>query len=250
MTETASLILNAVPDHLRIALLPWESEANLESLFQDYQQAYAPNGPAEAGLVEQLVWLDWRRRRLRLGERALHMASLDRSTSSSRYDQLSRRALLLEDVTRPDVSSSGAIRSNDEADRASHIEWAACLSAAVKAKKMLEEQGPDGFQSAFDALPEGTQEWFDEMVEENEIRFPRNAEGLQLFLTLEVMPYFESNHEGTGGGPAIRLQAWGESLDPERADKLMALDERLMRQYEKALGMLLRLKEMHLANRS
>lgn len=244
MTETATLILNAIPDHLRLALLPWESVEDLESLFQDYQQAYRPNGPAEAGLVEQLVWLDWRRRRLRLGERALHMASLDRSTSSSRYDQLSRRALLLEQVTRPDVSSSGAIRSNDEADRGSRTEWAGYLSAAVKAKKILEEQGADGFQRAFNALPEGTQEWFDELVEEDEARFPRNAEGLQLFLTLEVMPYFKSSHDGAGAGPAIRLQAWGESLEPERADKLVALDERLTRQYEKALGMLLKLQEI------
>ena len=244
MTETATLILNAIPDHLRLALLPWESEADLESLFQDYQQAYAPVGPAESGLVEQLVWLDWRRRRLRLGERALHMASLDRNTSISRYDQLSRRALMLEDVTRPEVTSSGAIRSNDEADRESYTEWAGYLSAAMKAKKILKEQGPDGFQKAFDALPGGTQEWFDEMVEEDEERFSRNAEGLQLFLTLEVMPYFKSSYEGAGAGPAIRLQAWGESLDPERADKLMALDERLMRQYEKAMGMFLRLKQL------
>lgn len=129
-------------------------------------------------------------------------------------------------------------------DRASHTEWAGYLSAAIKAKKILEEQGGDGFQKAFDVLPEGTQEWFNEMVEEEEEKFPRNAEGLQLFLTLEVMPYFKSSHDGAGAGPAIRLQAWGESLDPERADKLMALDERLMRQYEKALGMLLKLQEI------
>lgn len=244
MTETVTVILNAIPDHLRLALLPWESETDFQTLFQDYAQTYLPRGPAEAGLVEQLVWLDWRRRRLRLAERALHLASLDGRTSNSKYDQLSRRALLLEDVTRPEVSSSDAIRSNNEADRVSHTKWAGYFSAAVKVKKILEEQGPDGFQNAFDALPEGAQEWFDEMAEEDKDRFPRNADGLQLFLTLEVMPHFKSSYQGAGAGPAIRLQAWGESLDPERADKLMALDERLTRQYEKALGMLLKLQEI------
>lgn len=244
MIETETLILNAVPDHMRLGLLPWESEKDFESLYQDYQQTYAPKGPAEVSLVEQLVWLDWRRRRLRLGERALHMASLHRNSSGERYDRLSKRALILEDVSRPDTSSSAAIRSNDTADRASHEEWEDCLASAEKAEVILKEQGAEGFERAFTNLPEGTQEWFDELSEEDETRYPRNADGLQLFLTLEVFPYFRSSYQGAGAGPAIRLQAWGESLDPERADKLMALDERLMRQYEKAMGMFLKLKQL------
>ena len=43
------------------------------------------------------------------------------------------------------------------------------------------------------------------------------------------------------------MQAWGESLDPLRMDKLLALDERLTRQFEKVLGMLIRLQEMRAA---
>ena len=45
----------------------------------------------------------------------------------------------------------------------------------------------------------------------------------------------------------MRLQAWGESLDPFRMDKLLALDERLTRQVEKLMGMLIRLQKMRLA---
>ena len=37
---------------------------------------------------------------------------------------------------------------------------------------------------------------------------------------------------------SVRVQAWGESLDPDRTDKLLVLDERLTRLYEKLLGML------------
>jgi len=44
--------------------------------------------------------------------------------------------------------------------------------------------------------------------------------------------------------PAIRLQAWGESLDPFRADRIFALDERLTRQFSKTLAMLIKLREM------
>jgi hypothetical protein len=44
--------------------------------------------------------------------------------------------------------------------------------------------------------------------------------------------------------PAIRLQAQGENLDPFRMDRILALDERLTRQLEKTLTMLVRLEEM------
>lgn len=229
---------------MRLGLLPWESETDFESLYQDYQQTYAPKGPSEVSLVEQLVWLDWRRRRLRLGERALHMASLHRSSSAERYDRLSKRALILEDVTRPDTSSAVAIKSDDDSDRETHTEWEEYLAAAEKAKAILAGQATEGFEAAFSMLPEGTREWFEELVEEDEEGYPRNADGLQLFLTLEVFPYFKGSHQGAGAGPAIRLQAWGESLDPERADKLQALDERLMRQYEKALALFLKLNQL------
>jgi hypothetical protein len=44
----------------------------------------------------------------------------------------------------------------------------------------------------------------------------------------------------------VRLQAWGESTDPDRMDRLMQLDERLTRQYEKVLGILIKLQALRL----
>jgi hypothetical protein len=41
---------------------------------------------------------------------------------------------------------------------------------------------------------------------------------------------------------SVRVQAWGESLDPNYMDRLMQLDERLTRQYEKLLVMLERIQ--------
>ena len=46
---------------------------------------------------------------------------------------------------------------------------------------------------------------------------------------------------------AVRLQAWGQSLDPIRYVKLLALEGELDRQFERTLGMLLKLKERKLA---
>ena len=50
--------------------------------------------------------------------------------------------------------------------------------------------------------------------------------------------------------PAVRLQVWGQSLDPFRAAKLMALDGELDRQFERTLGMLLKLQALRADGKS
>ena len=206
-------------------------------------EAHDPVGPAETGLVEQLAWLDWRRRRLRIGERALHMAALGRATSGERNDQLTRRALALGEGKRPDLSSSDALRSSDDADGRSAAEWETMLEAAETAEALIDTQGDAGVAEALAGLPDATREWFEDDYGEGE-PFTPDAETLKRFLILDVLPYFRAQLAGARGGPAVRLQAFGESLDPFRMDKLLALDERLARQFEKAMGMLIRLQEM------
>ncbi|MEL6243987.1 MAG: hypothetical protein AAFR41_11810 [Pseudomonadota bacterium] len=75
------LLSNAPTPAMQHALLPWESEETFAALHQAWRDHYGPQGPAEEGLIDQLVWIDWRRRRLVLAERALHMDNLDRRTS-------------------------------------------------------------------------------------------------------------------------------------------------------------------------
>ena len=59
-----------------------------------------------------------------------------------------------------------------------------------------------------------------------------------------VFAIFETTRAQATRCPAIRLQAWGESVDPFRLDRVYALDERLTRQFGKTLAMLIRLREM------
>ena len=248
MTTEAMLIVNAAPDHLLRGLLPWEDQADFEALYQSYIQEYAPKGPTERTLVDQLVWTDWRRRRLHLGERALHMASLSRAISSQDNDTLSRRALSVEGRGRVARSSSDCVEADNDGDASEVKDWEQYLQAAEKSLSLVEDQRD--YDAALAELPEETREWFEQMAAEQEHRFSRDAMGLQLFLRVEVLPYFRSSLAGYEAGPRIRLQAWGESLDPVRSDKLLALDERLMRQFEKVLSMLLRLKDFRNSRRN
>lgn len=234
---------NGPPAHLTCGLLAWESEAEFAALWQAWMETHDPVGPAEKGLVEQLAWLDWRRRRLRLGERALHMAALSRATSGERNDQLTRRALALGDGMRPELSSSGALRSTDGEDGQSESEWAIMLKAAETAEALIDAHGDAGVAEALAGLPDATREWFEDDYRDDET-FTPDAETLKRFLILDVLPFFRAQLAGARGGPAVRQQAFGESLDPFRMEKLLALDERLLRQFEKAIGMLIRLQEM------
>lgn len=221
---------NGPPPHLTCGLLAWEPVDAFIALWQAYLEAYDPIGPAETGLAEQLVWLDWRRRRLRLGERALHMASLDRATGRECddrltrrecNDRLTRRALAVSDGTRPDRSSAEAVRADDDEDTKSASEWRDMLDAAETAKALVDTHGEAGYADAVASLPPETAAWF---LEECDLpdKFTADADGLKRFLGVEVLPWFRAQLAGAEGGPAVRVQAWGESLDPDRMDKLLA----------------------------
>lgn len=243
MREQALLIPNALPHSpYESALLPWEDADDFAALRQEYFLTYPLAGPAERHILEQLVWCDWRRRRLVLGERALHMASLQSRTSGENFDGLSRRALMLEGGTRPEISSSGAVKNDDAHDAESEADWSAMVDQAERADRLLDENGKDCYAQALACLPEETAEWFQETCETEE-KYKNDRESLQRFLIIEVLPFFRKHLAAAKSGPAVRLQAWGESLDAHRMDRLLLLDERLTRQYEKLLGMLGRLKK-------
>ena len=55
-------------------LLPWEDAAEFRALHSAFHAEHQPKGATEVSLVDQLAWIEWRRRRLMLGERAAHLA--------------------------------------------------------------------------------------------------------------------------------------------------------------------------------
>lgn len=243
MNEQAVLIRNTLPPSpYEVALLPWEDAEAFDGLREEYFSTYPPGGPAERHILEQIIWCDWRRRRLVLGERALHMASLDSRTSGERRDALSRRALAVSGGTRPEISSAGAIKNDDEEDAETEKMWAGMIEQAEAAERLLEANAEDCYAQALACLPEETAEWFLETCETDE-KYNQDRESLLRFLSAEVLPFFRKHLAGAQAGPTVRLQAWGESLDPHRMDRLVQLDERLTRQYEKLLGMLARLTQ-------
>jgi len=61
-------------------VLPWEDKAEYEALLNALVGEYAPHGPTEEHLVEEIAGVIWRKRRLRLAEAASHRRGIERAT--------------------------------------------------------------------------------------------------------------------------------------------------------------------------
>lgn len=70
---------------------------------------------------------------------------------------------------------------------------------------------------------------------------------LKRFLADDALPWRRGWLTVNAARPAIRAQAIAESFDPARLRQLWDMEARLDRQFEKALGMLIRLQEMRMA---
>ncbi len=71
-----------------------------------------------------------------------------------------------------------------------------------------------------------------------------DREGLRQFIEGEVWPWFENRKKELANRPLIREQAFGESLDVHKLERLGRYEVHLDRKLERMLSMLLRLKEM------
>src|SRR5215469_11843254 len=76
----------------RHSVLPWEDGEEYRTLLEALVAEHRPQGPTEEHLVEELAGVIWRKRRLRLGESAVHHRALKRA--SDPYRQTAEAALI------------------------------------------------------------------------------------------------------------------------------------------------------------
>jgi hypothetical protein len=73
-------------------VLPWEDRQEYFTLLEALVTEHKPQGPMEEHLVEELAGVIWRKRRLRLGERAAHHRALRRA--ADRHQHTAETALI------------------------------------------------------------------------------------------------------------------------------------------------------------
>lgn len=242
-TLVSTGLRNALPDHLQNALLPWESETEFHDLLRAYEQRYVPNGAAETDLVESLCLIAWKRRRLGLAERAAHMSAAKQRSSMERTDPVSMRAHCASpSKDRLHTNSFEALKTDEEADIRDKRDIAEDLAMTQAALRILKDGGQDSYDQALAALRADTLVWWKSSSDPEENEYEANAEGLLKFIETEVIPVLVNGVKGIDQRPAIRLQLYGESVDPIWLTTLHKMDERLQRQFDQTLRTLERVQ--------
>jgi hypothetical protein len=120
-----------------------------------------------------------------------------------------------------------------------------------QALDLLGSRRNDAYEAALETLREDTRGWWadtlaggSDELNEGEEPATADAEGLRRFLECEVLPWFEARKKELANRPLIREQAFGESLDPDKLERLGRYEVHLDRKLERMLAMLLRLKDL------
>jgi hypothetical protein len=233
----------------RYTVLPWEDAGEYQSLVAALVTEHAPQGPTEEHLVEELVGILWRKRRLRLAEAAAHRRGLDGTLAS--YRETVKVALVHLDATDQSERVVDAIRATTTDTEEDIAEMATDEAMTRRALDLLGARRNDAYEAALAALREDTREWWTDMLardsdelEEDEAPATADAEGLRRFLEAKVLPWFETRNKELANRPLIREQAFGEALDPDKLERLGRYEVHLDRKLERMLAMLLRLKDL------
>jgi hypothetical protein len=229
----------------RYTVLPWEDEDEYCRLLDALVAEHRPKGPTEEHLVEEMVGILWRKRRLRLAEAAACRHGLKSAVSR---DQTIKAALVHLDIGKQ-TAANATMELADLDQRATVIARALDLLQAGKAR---------AYDKALGTLSEETRERWKELIKpkphlglltfsNEENRYTADADGLFEFLQDEVMPSYEARRKQLQNRPAIREQAFGEALDADKLDGLARYETHLDRKLERMLTMLVRLQELRAA---
>ena len=230
----------------RQTVLPWEDETEYQTLLEALATEHTPEGPTEEHLVEELAGVLWRTRRLRLAEAAAHRRGLEDTLAP--YRETVKAALVHLDTPHESDQLADAIRMTDRdtAEAITEIEEDEAMTS--RAIKQLHSGKRNAYNAALAMLREDTREWWEESLteepEEGDEPYAADSDGLLKFLEAEVLKWYATRRNELSNRPLIREQAFGESLDPDKLERLARYETHLDRKLERTLAMLLRLKEL------
>jgi hypothetical protein len=223
----------------RYTVLPWENQEEYCGLLDALVAEHKPDGATEEHLVEEMVGILWRKRRLRLAEAAAFHRGLGSAISSNQ--QPIKVALAHLDT----AETTAEIARLNERE-----------TIAVRALDLLQRGRSRAYEKAVAALGEETRRRWKEsskprqqigLLMFEETAYAANAEGLIEFLQREVVPSYQRQRSELENRPQIREQVIGEALEPEKLEGLARYEIHLDRKLERMLTILIRLQERRAA---
>jgi hypothetical protein len=146
----------------RHTVLPWEDDEEYRSLLEALVAEHNPQGPTEEHLVEELVGAIWRKRRLRLGESAIHHRALRHTTDI--YQQTAKAALIHIAADDASDSVSDAIQSSEAQTVQDRADVEGDRIMTEKALRILKSSSSSAYSRALAALRDDTQAWWEDQV--------------------------------------------------------------------------------------
>ena len=233
----------------RYTVLPWEDPDEYRALIAALMAEHTPEGPTEEHLVEELAGILWRKRRLRLAEAATHRRGLKEALKP--YRKTVNAALVHLDVQEEServIDAIQATAANTEAEIADVQEDETMTRRALD---LLGSNRNDAYETAIAALREDTQQWWayelhrnPNDLDDDEEAFSPDVDSLCRFMEQKVLPSLGTRKKELSNRHLIREQAFGESLDPDKLERLARYEVHLDRKLERSLAMLFRLKEL------
>jgi hypothetical protein len=233
-------------------VLPWEDRQEYLTLLEALVTEHKPQGPMEEHLVEELAGVIWRKRRLRLGERAVHHRALRRAADRHQHTAAAALINVVEDIEGDCIGD--AIRATEEQTAEERADLDKDRAMTEEAIRILAKPSSPAYSRALAALRDDTREWWDRQLgwepadyDKDQTPYRADADNLRRFLETEVLPWYEKRELELDHRPLIRSQAHGEAVDPDRLERLARYEVHLDRKLERMLAMLFKLQELRRA---
>jgi hypothetical protein len=225
----------------RLAVLAHEDHAEFDDLLAALIDEHRPAGMTERHLIEELVTIIWRKRRVLLAEGATINQGLKSSVCSAEsvipsaapFEMgLSGKGTDIRDLI--NLSPDEIIERQRDAEHD--------LAVTRKAASILQRGGANAYDKALKVLLPDSRDWWQTYVDDEE--YPTTADGLTDFIHDHLEPLCLGIEKGARHHAAIKVQTLGEGLQAHRLEKLNRYETHLDRKFERTLAMLLKLKDL------
>jgi hypothetical protein len=233
----------------RYTVLPWEDEAEYQTLLGALVAEHAPEGPTEEHLVEELAGIIWRKRRLRMAEAAVYREKLRHdATAYNCPDHVAGAALF------PMTGDANGKASIPRAIAATPAETARDLrdlrrdqGMTQRALNILQTGGSGTYERALAALRDDTRAAWEQCLAEDPedgLTYARTPEALQAWISHNWQNWYERPIAELQHRHAIRDQALGVAYAANDLDVTARYETHLDRKLERTLAMLIRLRDL------
>jgi len=233
---------NSVKHGLRssVPVLPHESKEAFNYLRDKFMAEYLPQGPTEEMLVEELISIVWRKRRVLSAEAASLNKGLERSISFPLNLINASQPFRLHMESSEDMEQEvRTLLSLDEDGLKEHRAHVAEMRESLKAAESRLAQGGKGAaRQAFSLLTEDLQALWYATSREN------TKEDIEDFILSEIAQKVSSAEAMSHYVPEIRQQAIGSAFNGFPFEQIARYEAHLDRKFERALSMLFKLREI------